>query len=217
MTMAHTTQLKPTIDERKRELRHELLAQRRYMTASERIAAGERCADALFALPLFSRPRTTPLTMACHVSMGTEISTLQILNEAAARGIHLLVPRLGSGNEVGWSRLTSPEEVATLRHEHAGGHGRMPHPDEPHTAVLPPETLGEAEIIVLPALAVDREGGRLGRGAAWYDRALGFAPASAQRIAMCWASEFVDEPLPTQPHDVPVDAVLTPQGLIFIQ
>lgn len=213
--MPHMNQPKPTTDERKRELRHELLRQRRYMTAADRAAAGERCADALFALPLFSRPRTTPLTMACHVSMGTEISTLPILNEAAARGIHLLVPRLGSGREVGWSRLTSPEEVAGLRHEAAFVAGRMPHPHEPDAETLPAAALADADVIVLPALAVDHDGDRLGRGAAWYDHALMFAPAASPRIAICWASEFVDETLPTQPHDVRVDAVLTPHGLTF--
>lgn len=214
--MPHMNQSKPTTDERKRELRHKLLKQRRYMTAADRVAAGERCAGALFALPLFSRPRTTPLTMACHVSMGTEINTLPILNEAAARGIHLLVPRLGSGRELGWSRLTSPDEVARLRHETVSDAGDMPHPHEPDAETLPAEALADADVIVLPALAVDHGGNRLGRGAAWYDHALAFAPDAAPRIAMCWTREFVDETLPTQPHDERVDAVLTPRGLTFI-
>lgn len=207
----------PPIDARKRELRHELLAQRRHTTDAERAAAGERCAASLFALPLFSKPRTTPLTMACHVSMGTEISTLPILNEAASRGIELLVPRLGSGREIGWSRLTSPDEVTALHHEHAAGDGHMPRPDEPDTGTLPTEALADADIIVLPALAVDHGGGRLGRGAGWYDHALEYARPAAPRIAMCWSCEFVATPLPTQPHDMPVDAVLTPQRLVFIQ
>lgn len=210
------TNARQTIDERKRALRHSIMKNRQYTTTMERIDAGELCADAFFALPLFLRARTQPPTIACHVSMGTEISTLPILSEAVRRGCRLLVPRLGAGRDIGWSSLTSVEEVDALHHEYTARSGHAMRPDEPDAETLPAQALADADAIVLPALAVDSRGGRLGRGAGWYDEALMHAAPSAPRIAMCWSSEFVGDPLPQSPHDVPVDAVLTEHGVTFI-
>jgi len=77
-----------------------------------------------------------------------------------------------------------------------------------------PAELAEATLIVLPALAVDRAGNRLGRGAGYYDRALGEA-TTAVRVAVVFDSEILPE-LPAEPHDVPVDLAVSPeQTLMF--
>ena len=80
--------------------------------------------------------------------------------------------------------------------------------------MLPPDALGEASLILVPALAVDRSGHRLGRGAGWYDRALEWRSPEATAVAVCWPWEVTDAPLPRGPHDVPVDAALTPDGFV---
>src|SRR5699024_12464206 len=65
------------------------------------------------------------------------------------------------------------------------------------------------DALLCPALAVDRQGMRLGRGAGCYDRALAHKGPHTPAIALVYDDEFVDE-LPRDPHDVPVDAVATP-------
>jgi 5-formyltetrahydrofolate cyclo-ligase len=71
--------------------------------------------------------------------------------------------------------------------------------------------VGTADVVVVPALAVARNGIRLGRGGGYYDRALRHARPDAVLVALLFDDEFVDE-LPTEPHDRPVTAVVTPSG-----
>ena len=71
--------------------------------------------------------------------------------------------------------------------------------------------MADVELVVVPALAVDRRGNRLGRGAGFYDRALaGSRPATV--VAVIYDDELLDT-VPAEAHDVPVHAVLTPAGL----
>lgn len=68
-----------------------------------------------------------------------------------------------------------------------------------------------ADAIVVPALAVDRSGVRLGRGGGYYDRTLVDARPGAVLVAVVFDDERVDE-LPCELHDRPVTAVVTPSG-----
>ncbi|PSK58900.1 5-formyltetrahydrofolate cyclo-ligase [Micromonospora sp. MH33] len=68
-----------------------------------------------------------------------------------------------------------------------------------------------ADLVVVPALAVDRRGYRLGRGGGSYDRALARVPATVPTVALLHDGELV-EVVPAQPHDRPVRFVITPGG-----
>lgn len=72
--------------------------------------------------------------------------------------------------------------------------------------------IAEAELVIVPALAVDRSGMRLGRGGGSYDRALARVAAGALTVAALYSGEFVDV-LPAEAHDLRVDAVVTPEGV----
>lgn len=74
------------------------------------------------------------------------------------------------------------------------------------------EGIGEAQLIVVPAVAVDVSGYRLGRGGGSYDRALARASASALRVALLHEGELVDC-VPTEPHDERVHFAITPAGV----
>jgi 5-formyltetrahydrofolate cyclo-ligase len=86
-----------------------------------------------------------------------------------------------------------------------GRHGVL----EPVGPRLGVTAVGTADVVVVPALAVARNGIRLGRGGGYYDRALQHARPDAVIVALVFDDEFVDE-LPTEPHDRPVTAVVTP-------
>jgi 5-formyltetrahydrofolate cyclo-ligase len=87
---------------------------------------------------------------------------------------------------------------------------------EPPQPWLPQSALAEADLVLLPALAVDRRGVRLGRGRGFYDRSLPARDPQAPLVAMVRDAELVDE-LPSEPHDVPMTHALTPQrGLITL-
>jgi 5-formyltetrahydrofolate cyclo-ligase len=88
---------------------------------------------------------------------------------------------------------------------------------EPPPPWLPPSTLGSVSTVLVPALVVDRHGVRLGRGAGFYDRSLGFRDPAARLIAVVRDDELVDE-LPVEPHDIAMTHALTPgYGLVSLK
>jgi 5-formyltetrahydrofolate cyclo-ligase len=82
---------------------------------------------------------------------------------------------------------------------------------EPVGPRLGPTALGTADVVVVPALAIARDGARLGRGGGYYDRALVHARPDAVLVAVVFDDELVDE-LPVEAHDQRVTAVVTPSG-----
>jgi 5-formyltetrahydrofolate cyclo-ligase len=80
---------------------------------------------------------------------------------------------------------------------------------EPAPPWRPPVAIGAASVVLVPALAVDRRGNRLGRGAGFYDRALPLADPAARLIAVVRDDELIDE-IPAEPHDIAMTHVLTP-------
>lgn len=120
----------------------------------------------------------------------------------------VLIPRLfdASGERLpagtwGWHRRGEPWE--------------RPRPAGP---AQPGITAADLQVgtVLLPALAVDRSGTRLGRGGGWYDRALLALPGAPLRIAVVFPDEVLAAgALPREPHDLPVDGVVTAAGWEF--
>ncbi|MCL2423688.1 MAG: 5-formyltetrahydrofolate cyclo-ligase, partial [Micrococcales bacterium] len=87
-------------------------------------------------------------------------------------------------------------------------------PPEPAGPPLPAEAITEADMILVPALAIDTTGRRIGQGAGWYDRVLGLMRPGAMSVGIVFEPELYDaavRPLPQEPHDLRVQAVATPQ------
>jgi 5-formyltetrahydrofolate cyclo-ligase len=137
--------------------------------------------------------------VASYVSWPSEPGT-EVLNANLLRGgVSLLLPAVGSDVDLRWSVVAPGEDVASVGHK----------PSDDATA------LATADVVLVPALAVDSRGTRLGQGAGWYDRMLAFASAGALLVAVVHDDEFFDAataPLPREPHDRLVGAVLTPSA-----
>lgn len=82
---------------------------------------------------------------------------------------------------------------------------------EPPQPWLAPSALADARLVLVPALAVDRCGVRLGRGGGFYDRSLIHRNSAAYLVAVVRDDELVDV-LPAEPHDVAMTHALTPGG-----
>jgi 5-formyltetrahydrofolate cyclo-ligase len=144
----------------------------------------------------------TAPTVAAYVSVGAEPGTGPLLARLRRLGTRVLLPVV-SGGTLDWAAYDGPETLA------AGRFGLR----EPTGARLGPSGLAGADLVLLPALAVDARGGRLGRGGGFYDRALVGLPRG-RLVAVVHAFEVVAE-VPVEPHDVRVGAVLTPVGLTW--
>jgi 5-formyltetrahydrofolate cyclo-ligase len=86
---------------------------------------------------------------------------------------------------------------------------------EPAGPRLSPPALATADLVLVPALAVDRSGVRLGRGGGSYDRVLHRVRPDVLVTALLYDGELIDR-LPAEPHDHRVRAVITPKGLIVL-
>ncbi len=197
------------INAEKQDRRGRLLEARRRIDPAQCLDAGRRLADLLagqvLAKPGHSRGDQS-LTVAAFSSIRGEIAMDPSLDLLVGRGYQVLIPMLGTGIQVGWGRLQSEQDLADMK--------RIPgwRPDEPDVPALPPQALNQADLILVPALAIDHAGIRLGRGGGWYDRALALRAEQTSVVGICWPGEFVEDPLPHLDHDLPVDAVLTPEG-----
>ena len=88
-------------------------------------------------------------------------------------------------------------------------------PAQPDGEVLGAESLKEADLIVIPALAASADGTRLGQGGGWYDRALVHRRPGTPVVATIFDDEVLEAGvIPAEPHDVPVDAIITPTRTI---
>ena len=88
-------------------------------------------------------------------------------------------------------------------------------PAQPDGEARGAESLKEADLIVLPALAASADGTRLGQGGGWYDRALMHRSPGVPVVAAIFDDEVLEAGvIPAEPHDVPVDAIVTPTHTI---
>ncbi len=143
-------------------------------------------------------------TVAAYLSLATEPSTKQIIAELVANGVRVLVPAVAESHSMRWYEFDSKSITK----------GKLGFA-EPDAANLPEADLSAAEIIFLPALAVDMQGGRLGRGGGYYDRALAGELASPSQIKVALVyDEEVFAQLPSEQHDVAVDLAITDKRLI---
>lgn len=146
--------------------------------------------------------------VTAYVSVGNEPCTRLLLDQLHARGVEVLLPVLGPHLARSWGYFKGSQDLA----ERAPGR-----PPEPSGPALPARAVGEAEVLVIPALAVDRAGRRLGQGGGWYDRMLPLRQDGVSVFAMVHADELVAGPLPSEDHDAPVDAVITPEEWFLLK
>jgi 5-formyltetrahydrofolate cyclo-ligase len=177
----------------KREWRTRLLAARRSLPA-ERHAA-EAAALARLVLTIPGDP------VCCYLPVGTEPGTIDLVTALAGQGREVLLPVVVGAAPLDWARYTGPDSLAP------GPFGLR----EPAGPRLGAAAIGRAALLLVPALAVDRTGVRLGRGGGHYDRSLPLVDPAAPRVAVVRDEELVPE-LPAEPHDVLMTAALTPTG-----
>ena len=144
--------------------------------------------------------------VAAFVSVGAEPCTRLLLERLHEGGVQVLLPVLGPRLARCWGLFQGSEDLAE----------RAPRrPPEPSGPTLPAEAVGQVDALIIPALAVDSAGRRLGQGGGWYDRALLYKGVSAPVIACVFDWEYRGkELLPREDHDIPVDGVITPSHFI---
>lgn len=185
----------------KAELRARLLTARRALPPAERAVASAALAERLHDLPELS----TVGPVAAYVSMGAEPGTRDLIEALRKSGARVLLPVLLPDNDLDWAPYDGP---AALERTPRGLW-------EPTGERLGPHAVTQARAVLLPGLAVDARGVRLGRGGGSYDRVLGRlreAGANPPLMVLLYGHEVVER-VPREPHDHLVHLAVTPEGV----
>ncbi len=149
----------------KRRIRREILAVRDALTEEQQRRASCLMTERLLGHQWFYRSES----LLCYVSYGSELDTEELIREALRLGKAVYVPRVLAGHRMDFFRIGSLEELRP------GFHG-IPEPPESGEIYVGEEAVAEAALMLMPGVAYDPYGNRLGYGGGYYDRYLSAHP-----------------------------------------
>lgn len=173
----------------KKELRAHIRAQKRAMTEQQIVDAGNK----LCALFLDTDAYKSAKTIYGYLPYNQEVRTVPILQQALRDGKKVAVPKV-YGDEMRFIYMTDLSLVEK-------GYSGIPEPvaDEPVAD-------DSHALVLMPGLAFDVKGGRIGYGGGFYDKFLAKEP-DHPTVALCYAFQMVEQ-LPAEEFDIPVDMVI---------
>ncbi|MGR6742125.1 5-formyltetrahydrofolate cyclo-ligase [Microbacterium arborescens] len=189
------------IDNAKRALRADLRERRYGMSDAARESAADGIREQLRELVATTGARS----ISCYLSSPTEPGTRAFIDEAVAAGVKVLLPVSRNDGLLDWVVAEPGAAVAD-------GLFGVP---EPIGEVLSPIAVGDVDLLVIPAAAVDAAGMRLGWGRGYFDKTLGSMENRPPVYAVLFDSELVDE-VPRDLHDQPVTGVVTPTRTVVL-
>jgi 5-formyltetrahydrofolate cyclo-ligase len=179
----------------KRELRMRVMHERDAKPANDRAAASTAIADALSSRADFASSRTVLLTLP----FGSEWDTRALLAAALAQAKIVALPRVNHA-----MRMLDICAIDRPELDVAPGYRGIPEP-RIHCAAL---DVASIDWVLVPGVAFDRQGHRVGYGGGYYDRLLPLLRADARRVAGAFELQLVDQ-VPAASHDVTMDAIVT--------
>ena len=183
-------------------LRRRQVAARAAMPDSIRNESGRLIRDHVLEMPEV----TSAGTVAAYYSVGTEPDTRGLIFALWKRGSYVVLPVLLPDGDLDWASYEGPESLTP------GPRGVL----QPVEPVRGTGTVARADVVLVPALAVDVQGRRLGRGGGSYDRALARVGPQVPTIALLYDSELLPS-VPAEEHDQAVRAVARPeQGITWL-
>lgn len=179
----------------KEDIRNRVKAHKSLLTAMEKAHAAAKVFGALEQSAAFALAENVLL----YHSLPDELSTREFLDRWAGRK-HFFLPRVNG---------VDLEILPYDRSRMAMGAFHIEEPQGDETA-----DINEIELVVVPAVAYDRRGNRVGRGKGYYDRLL--SKTKAAKVGVGYDFQLVNEEIQVEPHDVPVDMVITESHTIII-
>jgi len=181
----------------KAALRRRLLADRARLSPDQRAAAARALRDAVLEMPQMQMAGT----IAAYYSLSSEPDTHGLVYALWKRGGYVLLPLLRPDADLDWASYEGPDSLRP-------GPRGLAEPSEPPRGM---DAVTRADLVLVPALAVDRSGLRLGRGGGSYDRALARVAPGIPTIALLYDGELLDE-VPADSHDQRVRLVARPSA-----
>lgn len=180
----------------KQEIRDEIRRMLKLQTEADRIRRSGSIRSSLGGLDYFRKASCVLI----YLSTAAEVDTLAVIREGLASGKRIIVPRIQDAEGA-----LDLREIRDLDADVENGKWGLL---EPKVATTRRADSHEIDCVVVPGLAFDSEGNRLGRGGGYFDRLLAGMRPEIPRIGLAFSFQMVDA-LPIEPHDRPVHVVLT--------
>jgi 5-formyltetrahydrofolate cyclo-ligase len=184
----------------KRALRERMVADRDALAPAARDQASAAICDRILALPSFAGARRPLLTLPFR----SEWNTRALLEAALARGSEVLLPRVDEA-----TRMLDLFVVEDIDRDTAPGYCGIPEPRQS----LARRTIRDIDFVLVPGVAFDARGHRLGYGGGYYDRLLVLLRQGVPKVAGAYDCQIADA-IPHAPHDLAVDTIVTPSRVI---
>jgi 5-formyltetrahydrofolate cyclo-ligase len=186
---------KSAVDQDKAALRRRLLAARQRLSPEQRAGAGRAIRDAVLSLPQTQMAGT----VAAYYSIAAEPDTHGLIYALWKRGSYVLLPVLRPDGDLDWASYEGPDSLRP-------GPRGLTEPAEPPRG---PGAIASADLVLVPALAVDHSGLRLGRGGGSYDRALTRVGDQVPTVGLIYDRELLAK-VPAWTHDQRVRLIVRP-------
>jgi 5-formyltetrahydrofolate cyclo-ligase len=191
-----------SIRDRKQYIRQSIRAARRGLSEAERLARSRRVWEHVAALACYQQARV----VLGYMAFDHEVLTDGLMQWAMASGKQLVLPMV-LGNRQDMALYV----IEDLERDMAPGYAGILEPRPQRTRAVAPETL---ELALIPGVAFDLRGGRLGFGAGYYDRLLSRLPRAIPMVGLAFDFQVIPR-LPLQPHDMLLDAIVTESRVIW--
>ncbi len=167
------------------------------------------CRMAAERLAALRERKGSPLVVLGYLSYRSELNARPLLAECHRSGDVVLAPKIEKGNRrLRLLRMEQPEDEAP-------GSWGVPEPKD-GLPEWPENSLGEIDVVLVPGLAFDRKGGRIGYGGGFYDRLIHRFEAAGAQPGL-WALAFDEqtvEEVPMEPHDFRLELLIVPAGMM---
>ena len=180
--------------------RQAILAERMALSVSEATALSRLVQQAFIATGEFAKARV----LAIYAPIHNEVDTSEVMNTALMSAKVLLFPAV-CHNGLELRRISEPGELRK------GAYGIL----EP-TPECPAHPPGEADLIVIPGIAYDICGGRIGYGKGYYDRTLHTLEGTGKLVGFCYDFQLLER-IAGEPHDVRMDIIITERRIIRLR
>ncbi|MBX7166617.1 MAG: 5-formyltetrahydrofolate cyclo-ligase [Pirellulales bacterium] len=184
------------VQARKTAIREQAHARRREQENKDELSAV--ICERFLALPAYQRARTAMF----YVDVRTEVRTRQHLPAALTHGKRIVVPWCNDQGELELFHLTDMNELAVGMYKILEPRAELRSLPEKQVPIE------ELDIVMVPGVAFDRRGARMGHGKGYYDKLLEHARPDAPLVALAFECQLFDE-IPTASHDVFMDLILT--------
>ncbi|QTA90066.1 5-formyltetrahydrofolate cyclo-ligase [Desulfonema magnum] len=191
------------IKERKRELRDNITKMLNELSDSERSAKIRRLEDRLFDFANFLESKIPLL----YVNFGAEVNTRGILKRCLAYNKIVVLPAFNSTEKYKIKLM----KVDNLGEDMKLGSKGILEPDESRCKKVPIERV---DIAIIPGVAFDEKGSRLGSGDGYYDKLIPKLSATTRKVGLAFESQIVQQ-VPMQSHDRHVDIIITDKRIIY--